>query len=173
MSSAASPQGVFCGIWGSVFSSLSGYSSSTEALETKLGDIQPWRWARGLCRARVPGRGAETPRGGSPQSPIGLQQLSTKSKAARKVGTVEHQLRPFWAQVSACRSQPCAGRVPSGGDHVEAWSRAWDVEAQPRVDSPRVAKQLRRHLGALEWVGHSQPPPVPSLLPAAVHYPPA
>ena len=41
---------------------------------------------------------------------------------------------------------------------METYSRAWGVEVQPRVDTPRMAKQLRAHLGALEWVGHSQSP---------------
>ena len=49
-----------------------------------------------------------------PPRPIGLQQLSTKSKAAHKVVTMEGQVRP-----SEHRSQPCARRVPLEGDLME------------------------------------------------------
>lgn len=32
------------------------------------------------------------------------------------------------------------------------------MEVQPRVDNTLMAKQLRTHLGAPDWVGHSQSP---------------
>lgn len=105
----------------------------------------------------------------SPHRPIGLQQLSTKSKAARKVLTMKRQVRP-----SEHGSQPTGLSPVLGGCLWEGTT--WRLRAEPGAwrfspeSTPLGWPSSFVHTWG-PWSGWDTPSPlpVPSLLPAAVH----
>lgn len=123
---AASLQGIFHVIWGSVFSCLSEYSSSTEAPETKVGDIQPWRWARGTVRSRALRAGLRPLERERALVPLTATTQHKVKGSSHKVVTNEGQVQPSEHSVSAYRSQPCARWVPLGGT-------SWRLRAEAGV----------------------------------------